>query len=523
MLRRCGIVLGLAAALVHCVGEDPGATGGIGGPDGGERDALPGDPDGGSAGDAAGDWDGNFGPEPPSPRTYRSHRILNDGTTTSYRNTAVAAGWSGDVVIGVRLDGDMPALGDPRLRGPGIAVAKVASDNSAVRWRQKFGGSQPVRASRVLVDENDDVYVAGNVSVDQSADVGGVPVGGNRGFIAKLRGSDGTLVWAFEIGATTNSFATSLSTKPGRPLVLAGAFRGTLSYPASSGGNLTKGGDAVRWSAFALTLDRSTGKAIWGRAFLTSVQGGIAVDADMAPEGSVELALGMAGTVTSDPSGGVVITLPSTTLSQAVFATLAATDGGHSAVKSFQTVSMSSVAIRALPGGGAVAAGEAAGSGVTVPGYNGGGTTDTWIMGLSTAHDPRWQHWFGGANAASEDKEELGCLGVDHWGRVVIGVEAFSGGGVELDSSPIPGMRTSAAKLGQLLLAKFSPAGVTQWSQAVPGGSDTSEVRSFDCGFALNGDTLFSADVWTNATPDFGSGAVSAVANPTSAVVKWSP
>jgi hypothetical protein len=532
MLRRVAIGLGLAASvasLVECVGDDPESgpsavspDGSIGPNPGGDgspydpgTDGSTDDPDGGTQA-----WDGNFGPAPASPRSYKWERILADGTNTLYSNTAVAAGWNGDVVVGVRLAGSMPALGSPPLSGPGFAVAKIAADNSTVRWAKKFSGSVYVRVSRVLVDEQDDVYVTGNVSSGQSADVGGVAISGGHGFIAKLRGGDGTVAWAFEVGGTA-SYTASLSTKPGRPIALAGGFTGTLSYPIGTGGNLTKGGDASRYSAFVLTLDRTTGKAIWGRAFLSSVSTSPAVSADMAQNGNVELALGISGTVTGDPSGTV------TTLADvsAVFMTLAQANGAHSGVNSYRTVSMSSVAIQALPGGGAVAAGEAATTSTTVPGYTGGSTTDTWVMGLSSAHAYQWYHWFGGkyAGQTSDDKEYLGCLGVDYWGRVVVGVEAFSGSGVRLDTNDIPGMRTTAAKIGQLLLAKFNPAGTTLWSVAIPGGSDTTEVRSFDCGFALNGDTVFSADLSTNATPNFGGGAVPANANSTAAVVKWSP
>jgi hypothetical protein len=434
-----------------------------------------------------------------SARSFKSQRILDDGTNTSYFNTAVSAGWLGDVVIGVRLNGAMAALGSPSSTGTGFALAKVRPDNSGVVWRQNYSGSVPVTVTRVLVDESDDVYVTGNVAASQSAAIGALTVTGGHGFVAKLRGSDGALQWAFQVDGTTSS-AVSLSTKPGQPIALAGTFRGTLSYPLKAGGNLTKAGDDTRASAYVMTLDRVTGKASWARAFLSSVSPNPAVDADMAPNGSVEIALGMSGTITGDPSG-TVATLPDVS---AVFATLAAANGAHSNVAQFRTVSMSSVAVRALPGGGAVGAGEAATTNTTIPNYQGVSSTDTWIMGMSAAHAQQWTHWFGGkyAGQTSDKQEYLGCLGVDHWGRVVIGVSAFSGSGLRLDNSDIPGMRTTASYAGQLVLAKFTSGGTTLWSHAMHAG-DSAEVRSLSCGFALNGDTIFSADLGANATPNF--------------------
>lgn len=76
-----------------------------------------------------------------------------------------------------------------------------------------------MRVGRVLVDEQDDVYVTGNVVTSQSAAIGTTTITGGHRFVAKLRGTDGELVWVHEVGATSSS-AFGLATKPGRPIVL---------------------------------------------------------------------------------------------------------------------------------------------------------------------------------------------------------------------------------------------------------------------------------------------------------------
>jgi hypothetical protein len=529
MIRRLalGSVLAtLAATLVHCVGDDadfggPGASDAGAGSDAGPLLApdgsLPGD-DGGTGDlvDAAAAWDGNFGPEPPSSGTFEWQRVLSDGTATTYSITAVGGSYTGETFVAVRLVGAMTGIGTPTLSGPGFAVVKISADNKTVLWRQTFGSAATVRVAKLLVDEKGDVYVTGFAS--QAVALGTTGITAGHGFVAKLAGSDGAMLWAHEIGGTSSGGAT-LSTKSGKPIVLAGTFRGTLSYPGAAGA-LLRTGDASRSSAMVALLDRATGKATWVRAFLSSQSTAPAVDADMAESGNVEVALGIAGTVTGDPSG-TVATLADVSI---VMLTLAAANGAHSNVKHYKTVYMFDVGIRALPAGGAVVAGEAAGSsGVEIPSYVGAGSQDTWIIGTSAAHVIQWQHWFGGKSpgTAADNREYFGCLDVDHWGRALIGVSSYSHS-VRLDGATIPGARDTAAFAGVLALAKFTAAGTLVWSKAAHAG-DTAEVESNDCRFALNGKTLFSASLTANAQPNFGDGPVAANTSRSAAVVRWSP
>jgi hypothetical protein len=533
-MRRISVfvttLLFTATSLLHCLSDEPSAvngtndatTGGDGTtPEGdggsvGNDGSAPDAPDGSAASDSAARWDGNVGPPPASTGNFQWNRILADGTNTSYYTTAVAAGWFGDVVVAARLDGSNASFGTPALAGPGFVVAKVSRDNKNVLWRQKFSGSVPISTSSVLVDEVDDVYVTGNVPAGQSAALGATTITGSHGFVAKLRGSDGQLQWAQEIVGTTAS-AYRLSSAFGKPVVLTGLFKGMLSYPLSPSGTLSKTGDASRSSALVMPLDRASGKALWGRTFLSSVSTAPAVDADIRANGDIELALGISGTITSDT--GAFTTVSDVSV---VLATLNATTGAHSAVASYLTTYMFNVSVGALPGGGVVAAGEKA-STTTIMGGTSSSSQDVWVMGTNAAHAQQWAKWITGQYPAqTQDRREyLSCLDVDAWGRILVGVETASNGLV-LDGVPVTGARTADATSTYMAVAKLAENGSTIWAKAINAGT-ASDVYPFDCRFALNGDSLFSAFVSANATPNFGGGALPANANNTAAVVSFTP
>jgi hypothetical protein len=495
--------------------SDVGTTTDTGTPGEGGGDGSTGD--GGAPKDAGATWDGNFGAAPPSSATFKWNRILSDGTDVSYFVTGVAGTFFGDVIVAARLVDTTSSLGTPALLGPGFLVARIGPDNQTVRWRQTFAGSANVPISTVLVDEFDDVYITGNVRAGQSLGLGGSTILGNHGFVAKLRGSDGQLLWAQEVVGSTASTA-HLTTKPGKPLVLSGVFTGILSYPAASNGNLSKTGDGTRGSGFVMPLDRGTGKASWARTFLSSQSTFPAIDADMRTDGNVEVALGIAGTVTTDK--GAFVTLPDVSV---ILATLDGANGNDSNVVHYLTTYMFDVGVRALPGGGVVAAGEKALSSDIMGSVNTSSSQDMWILGMNAAHGQLWAKWITGQYPAQSDdrREFLSCIDVDHWGRILVGLNSASDGLV-LNGTVIPGARTAAGTSTFLALIKLTEAGDPIWSKGVNAGTSF-DVYPTSCQFGLNGDTLFAAEAPPNATPDFGGSAVLANPHESSAIVKWSP
>jgi hypothetical protein len=336
--------------------------------------------------------------------------------------------------------------------------------------------------------------------------------------VAKLKGSNGTLVWVHDIAATTSG-AGYLSTKPGRPVVLSSVFTGMLTYPQAPSGNVTKTGDTTKNSALIMPLDRTSGRALWARTFLSSVSLYPSVDADIrAATGDVEVALLISGTVTSDT--GSVTTVSDVS---AVLATLNATTGAHSAVASYLTTYGFDIRVRTLPGGGVVVAGENSGATTINGGTTGHPSQDVWIMGTTATHGQAWSRWITGlyAGQTQDRREFLSCMDVDHWGRIVVGVETASNG-CAIDGVAIVGSRTVDATTDYMALVKLAEGGSTIWAKGVNAGT-TASVTPLHCRFALNGETLFSASVSPNGTPDFGGGAIAANARTSAAVVKWSP
>lgn len=523
-------VVVLGALALQCVGEDlppvgpgpgGGGEGGVGDPDG----AVPpptGDDggrtsDGGVVDAAPGEtWDGNFGPAPASAAEFRWNRILDDGTNTSYNGTAAHAGFLGHTVIVGRLTTNaMSIMSDAASPGTGFFVAKVRRDDTAVLWRKKFAG--PTMApSDVIVDEADAVFVTGTTPAGGSvALTSTVSIPPNHGFILEMNGATGEVVWAKDLGATT-SYLNGISTKPGQPLVVTGGFKGALSYPRQTGTAFTSNNTTARFAPLVAKLDRATGNAVWVRTFLSDTLAGPLIAADPTDGGDVEIALAISGTVTTEGatlgafgSGSVV-----------ALTRVSAANGAPTATRSYR-VDTNSVAVRALPGGAVVVAGD--GSGTTeIPPGTARTTTDAWIMGTSSAHVATWTKWLTGkyVGQSTDRREYFACLDVDHWGRILFGAESPSTG-LRFDGVDIPSARNSG-QTAQLFLAKLQPSGDVLWSKAVHAG-DAAEVRPYSCRFGLNGDTHFTAFLSSSAAPNFGGGPISGVPNGTAAVVKWGP
>jgi hypothetical protein len=112
-------------------------------------------------------------------------------------------------------------------------IVKLGSDGKGV-WATQFGAADDDRTIGVAVDPSGDVYITGQFH--DTIMVGGfslASVGGFDGFVAKLRGSDGSVVWAESLGTAADDFIGALAVDAAghgiTAITLAGALPGTVS------------------------------------------------------------------------------------------------------------------------------------------------------------------------------------------------------------------------------------------------------------------------------------------------------
>ena len=123
-----------------------------------------------------------------------------------------------------------------------VYVAKLDANLAGI-WAVKFGGTGEERGTTVALDDAGDVYVAG-VFEGQVAfgAVNLTAMGMHDIFVAKLRGTNGSVAWAIQLGTPLDDSASRiLVDKAGHPVVV-GSLNGDAliaSFDASNG--------AMRW------------------------------------------------------------------------------------------------------------------------------------------------------------------------------------------------------------------------------------------------------------------------------------
>ncbi len=166
--------------------------------------------------------------------------------------------------------------------GYDLFMAKYALDGRLI-WVKQFGSASANgmpgddSINDMAVDGNGDVCVAGNFQ--DTVDFGGgllSSAGPKDGFIAKLRGADGSHLWSKRFGGTSSSDAgNGVCFDGAENVIMTGKFSGTNDF--GTGPLVSSGADAVvvKYSA--------SGAALWARRFggtLVDVGRGVAADAD---------------------------------------------------------------------------------------------------------------------------------------------------------------------------------------------------------------------------------------------------
>lgn len=277
-----------------CVAEIPDAEMGV---DAGPDAALPGDaePDafvelpfvttwGSSAQDFAGRviaaptgyWllgqvggsDGTFGDEELPFGAYVAF-VDTNGAPLSARsivasgNTAVAGGVVGssaNLFLAGSLAGTLD-LGTGALTSAGSwdgFVAKYGPDGTPA-WSVRIGNASEERVTDIALDDSGDIYLSGYFSGSTNLGTGALAsAGAVDGFVAKVRGSDGTTAWSFRVGGAATDYAYRITTV-GTRVVVTGEFTGTAEFGGTA---LTSAGAA---DIFLAGYSTAAGAHAWSK------------------------------------------------------------------------------------------------------------------------------------------------------------------------------------------------------------------------------------------------------------------
>lgn len=513
MYVRFAPVLGLLA--LHCGGTPDGSTPQAVTPppvvppasDGGANDAAPSPRD-----------DAGPPPAPASTGTFMWQRVIDDDNSPFFSVGSVGGttASNGDVIMTYTLRGSTTSLG-ANQEGPGLLVSRVSRDNTAVRWTKLFPAKTGIRVFDVIAGDDDAVFLAGQAE-GTSLELGATEIAQKAGFITRLDGASGDVVWAQEVTVPASySLVRSIATRGTGPLVIAGHYGGgTLTYPGPDQTTLTREVEVGNYSAFVFEIDRTSGRAHWGRTF----HGGaipVASSVDLTPSGDVELALSAyGGTLTSD--SGTFVTVPKDGR-YSVLTRLAGATGAESALVTRKVgTSFGVQRVKALPNGDVVYGGSIGGATDVGP-LAERPTVDVFVMKTNAAHEELWTTLVTGKGDAGEKSESFSDLDVDPWGRIVVSAYSQSDEAL-VGTTAVSGARKGDATSFYGIVAKLDASGTPLWTRGLSAGLDAN-VYPTRTRYAANGDVLVSA-VFGHQV-DFGGGMTPVDTHERGIVVRWTP
>lgn len=149
-------------------------------------------------------------------------RLIDGGPTTWVQPLAAATGSDGRIAVGGACGESIQIGGDAKSCGLNDGfVARLDPDTGAALWITTFGSQGMEYVMSLDIDDAGDVFAAGRLVsvVDFGVDMVGEP-GLRTGFVAKLDGDTGIVVWARSLGPFRDSGSLDLALDPdGNPVV----------------------------------------------------------------------------------------------------------------------------------------------------------------------------------------------------------------------------------------------------------------------------------------------------------------
>jgi hypothetical protein len=144
---------------------------------------------------------------------------------------ATAIAWTGSNIIAAGQFSGTTSIGSTSLVSSDfdVWVAKLSSTDGSPMWAVRLGSAGPDKNPVLAVDSNGDIYVAGTIG--GTAMFGSYAVGNAGGldiFIAKLRNSDGSVVWATSVGSPGDEGIGGIAISQSNQLVVSMGIAGPL-------------------------------------------------------------------------------------------------------------------------------------------------------------------------------------------------------------------------------------------------------------------------------------------------------
>jgi len=175
-----------------------------------------------------------------------------------------AASVGGSLVVAGMFD-DTLAFGGtaPALTTVGLLDVFVAKlDGNAVGvWAVRFGGTGDDRDPKLAIDAAGDIYVAGSFQ-NQIAfgAINLVSKGAADIFVAKLRGTDGSVAWAVSLGAAGNDGVGDIAVDAAGHVAIVATVSGPIDGGSSAGG----------LDSLVASFESATGASRWRKVYSTS-------------------------------------------------------------------------------------------------------------------------------------------------------------------------------------------------------------------------------------------------------------
>jgi hypothetical protein len=143
-------------------------------------------------------------------------------------------------------------------------IAKFDNNGDGI-WAVTYGGPGDDRDISVVLDPQGDVYVAGTFTTSIAFGPKMLTsVGGVDHFIAKLKGTDGSPVWAISFGSAADEHAGRLAVDDKGHLAFSGAMTGAFEGMPTLGGQ----------DAYVAEFKTSDGSLIWQKLYSTASDDG---------------------------------------------------------------------------------------------------------------------------------------------------------------------------------------------------------------------------------------------------------